>query len=119
MTFNLRSGNKSGLPFKQMGSSPANYGGLSDIMKLGGGDEQAEEMAKQTSKVKTTKLTAKTDEVTPDKPRVATPKELRQKHKKEGNKVTLKERTAAGEGTVASRAIKGIGKQFKKSSRQD
>jgi len=48
------------------------------------------------------------------KVRVATPKELRKKHRKEDNRITAKERKEAGEGTVASRAWKGIKKGVKK-----
>lgn len=120
MGFKLRSGNKSGLPFKQMGASPANFGLMGAMSAFGGGAKQADIMNQEAERInkptneKAITITAKTDEVTPDKPRVATPKELRKKHKAEGNKVTLKERKAAGEGTVASRAVKTTGKGLKK-----
>ena len=93
--FQLRSGNKGGMPFKVMGSLPAK--GWGDI--FGGANKQAEEMAKQTPKVETIKIDESKNEKAP-KARVMTEKES--KMKQDGKL-----------GTVVSRTAKKIGKGIK------
>jgi hypothetical protein len=112
--FQLRSGNIAKAPFKMMGSSPAKQSyGFSMT------DDKTKDITTpdNDNKVITKKQSAKDvilEGESSKKVRVATPKELRKKHRKEGNRITNKERKEAGEGTVASRTLKGVKKGAKK-----
>ena len=117
--FQLKSGNKAKAPFKMMGSSsPAK--GWDDILSMG--KKANIEKADQSSTVQGVSSKAiegvgnstKSANVKVANVKVATPEELRKKHKEEGNKITNKERKEAGEGSRLQRIGKGIKEGVKK-----
>ena len=98
--FQLRSGNKGGMPFKVMGSSPAKQG-----FTIPGADGGTSAIDAFTTKTQNKEIVApKVENVEKDKVRVMTEKES--KMKQDGKL-----------GTVVSRTAKKIGKSIKKGAK--